>query len=198
MAYPFLWLIARIVPVASRQRWLEEWRAEVAHGHRTMVFGAVADAWAMRRLRMPDRGTRRRGGVFHGFSQDIRYASRGLAAARGFTFAVAASLAVGIAATSSALAFLHALTFRTLPGAVEQDRLARVIVNRSCGWNGCWIDSTTLEDYDILRTSLPALESLSAKVNAQVAVRVDGQAHALAGELVSANYFAVLGSQPAV
>lgn len=198
MAHAFLWLVARIVPSSSRGRWLEEWRAEVAHGRRTMIFGSVPDAWAVRRHTRAAHQTHRGNGIFHGFPQDARYAARGLAGAPGFTFAVAASLAVGIAATSSAFGFLHSLTFRALPGAVEQDRLARVIVNRSCGWDGCWIASSTLEDYDILRTSLPTLEALSAKVHAQVAVRVDGQAHALAGELVSANYFAVLGVKPAL
>ena len=193
-----LTLVSLLVPRDARSRWLEEWRAELAHGRWTMVFGAVPDAWALRRLPNADRETRRRSGVFHALPQDVRYAARGLVAARGFTFAVAASLAVGIAATSSAFAFLHSLTFRTLPGAVEQERLARVTVNRSCGWDGCYIDSTTLEDYEILRSSLPSLDSLSAKVHAQVAVRVDGQAHALAGELVSTNYFSVLGGRPAV
>ena len=195
-----LGLISLLVPRLSRGRWLEEWRAELAHARWTMLLGAPRDAWALRR----SEGISRTPAcalcfpLWHAFPQDLRYAARGLAAARGFTFAVVASLAVGIAATSSAFGFLHALTFRPLPGAVEQERLVRVKVNRSCGWNGCWIDSTTLEDYDILRTSLPALESLSAKAYAQVAVRVEGQAHALAGELVSPNYFAVLGARPAL
>jgi hypothetical protein len=42
-----LWLIARIVPPSVRGRWLEEWRAELAHGRWTMVFGALPDAWAL-------------------------------------------------------------------------------------------------------------------------------------------------------
>ena len=198
MAHLFLWLVARIVPASSRGRWLEEWRAELRHGRWTMVFGALPDARVVRQNAKAQRATGRRTGTFHGFTQDVRYAARGLAGSRGFTFAVAASLAVGIAATSSAFAFLHALTFRTLPGVTDQDRLARVTVNRSCGWNGCWIDSTPLEDFDILRGSLPALEALSARVAAQVAVRIDGRAHALAGELVSTNYFDVLGVRPAL
>ncbi len=97
-----LWLIARLVPPRARQRWLEEWRAELAHGHWTMVFGALPDAWALRRLSLlpPEGGRTSSLGPFHA---DLRYAARGLAPARGFTFAVAASLAVGIAVAGGAL-----------------------------------------------------------------------------------------------
>jgi membrane protein DedA with SNARE-associated domain len=67
----FLWVVARIVPGASRGRWIEEWRAELAHGRRSMVAGSLPDAWALRRLR----GNRpaRREPLFHAFLQDIRY-----------------------------------------------------------------------------------------------------------------------------
>ena len=191
-------LISLWVPRRVRGQWLEEWRAELAHGRWSMVAGALPDAWAVRKHAATTPMTGARTGLFHGFTQDVRYAARGLAGSRGFTFAVAASLAVGIAATSSAFAFLHALTFRTMPGVVDQDRLARITVNRSCGWDGCWIDSTPLEDLDILRGSLPSLEALSARVATQVAVRIDGRAHALAGELVTTNYFDVLGVRPAI
>jgi ABC-type sulfate transport system permease subunit len=113
-------LLSLLVPGSERPRWREEWRAELQHGRWTMLFGAVADAWTMRRLAAADLVKGSRPGSFHAFPQDIRYAARGLAAARGFTFAVAASLAVGIAATSSAFAFLHALTFRTIPGVTGE------------------------------------------------------------------------------
>ena len=190
-------LISLVVPRSARARWIEEWRAELAHGRWTMLFGALPDAWALRKL-PAEAGRTNRPGLFHAFPQDLRYAARGLASARGFTFAVAASLAVGIAATSSAFAFLHSLTFRVIPGVTGQERLARVTVNRSCGWEGCWLSSSTLEDYDILRGSLPALDALAARTYAQVAVRIGSDAHALAGELVSANYFDVLGARLAL
>jgi predicted permease len=73
-----------------------------------------------------------------------------------------------------------------------------VTVNRSCGWQGCWISSSTLEDYELLRGSLPAFEDLSARTFAQVAIRIGGDAHALAGELVSPNYFDLLGVRPGI
>jgi hypothetical protein len=50
LLHTLLWLIARIVPAHTRRRWLEEWRAELLHGRRTMIAGALPDAWALRRL----------------------------------------------------------------------------------------------------------------------------------------------------
>jgi predicted permease len=204
MAHAFLRLIAWIVPAASRRRWLEEWRAELAHGRWTMVFGAPRDALTLRsqsarsRLAAP---VFPRASVFplwHAFPQDIRYALRGLFAARLFALSVVASLAVGIASTSAAFGFLHTLMFRGIPGAAEEDRLVRLTINRGCGWGGCWIDSSTPEDYEVLRGSLPSLEVVSAEASAQVAVRIGAEAHSLGATIVSANYFDVLGVRPPI
>ena len=180
-------VISLIVPVSSRERWREEWGAELRHGGWRMLPGALPDAIAMRRLQ------RDAARPFHGFSQDVRYAVRGLFAARLFTLSVIASLAVGIASTSAAFGFVHTLLFRGIPGAVDEDRLVRLTINRGCGWPGCWIDSSTPQDYAVLRGSLPSLEAVSAEASAEVAVRIGTRAHSLGAAIVSANYFDVLG-----
>jgi predicted permease len=209
-------LISLFVPRDARARWVEEWRAELRHGRWTMVFGALPDAWALRRLSLlppkggshmtsqagaaplPPLGGRKHGGPFHAFPQDVRYAVRGLFAARLFTLSVVASLGVGIASTSAAFGFLHTLMFRGIPGAAEEDRLVRLTINRGCGWPGCWIDSSTPEDYEVLRGALPSLDAVSAEASAQVAVRIGTEAHSLGATIVSANYFDVLGVRPAI
>ena len=198
-------VISLIVPVSSRERWREEWGAELRHGGWRMLPGALPDAIAMRRLQRDaaaarSRQRRRSSGrrIFHGFSQDVRYAVRGLFAARLFTLSVIASLAVGIASTSAAFGFVHTLMFRGIPGAVDEDRLVRLTINRGCGWPGCWIDSSTPEDYKVLRGSLPSLHAVSAEASAQVAVRIATDAHSLGAAIVSANYFDVLGVRLAI
>lgn len=202
---PLLVLISLLVPRAARARWREEWRAELAHGRWTMIFGALPDALAMRRI-PPDLGSGRSGRSgragggrpFHGLTQDVRYAVRGLFAARLFTLSVVASVAVGIASTSAAFGFLHALLFQGIPGAVEQDRLVHLTIARGCGWPGCWVRSSTPEDYDVLRGSIPSLDGVSAQASAQVAVRIGSESHSLGAAIVSVNYFDVLGVQPAM
>lgn len=193
-------VISLIVPVSSRERWREEWNAELRHGGWRMLPGSLPDALAMRRLQCHAAAarSRQRRHLFHGFTQDVRYAVRGLFAARLFTFSVIASLAVGIASTSAAFGFVHTLMFRGIPGAVDEDRLLRLTINRGCGWPGCWIDSSTPEDYEVLRGSLPSLNAVSAEAPAQIAVRIGTQAHSLGAAIVSANYFDVLGVRLAV
>ena len=191
-----LWLVARLVPAETRGRWLEEWRAELGHGRRSMILGTLPDAWALRRhgrARRPSGGS-----PFHGFSQDLRYGLRGLIAAPLFTASVVASLAIGIASTSAAFGFLHSIMFRGFPGVSDQDRLVRLYVNRGCGWPGCWISTSTSEDYEVLRTSIPSLEAVSAEVSTHVAVGVGAEAHSLRAAVVSANYFDVLRVRPAL
>jgi predicted permease len=170
-----------------------------------MLPGALPDAMAMRRLqrdaaaaRAGQRSRSAGGRIVHGLSQDLRYAVRGLFAARLFTLSVIASLAVGIASTSAAFGFVHTLMFRSIPGAVNEDRLVRFTINRGCGWPGCWIDSSTPEDYEVLRGSLPSLDAVSAEASALVAVRIATHVHSLGAAVVSANYFDVLGVRLAV
>src|SRR5687768_17628640 len=102
----FLWLIARLVPASSRQRWLEEWRAELVHARWTMVLGAPADAWALR-----SHSSRRGPGArpFRGISQDLRYALRGMLASPGFVLGVILSLSVGIGANIVGFSFINAV-----------------------------------------------------------------------------------------
>ena len=194
-----LWTLSRIVPFPLRERWLEEWRAEMQHGGRRMIVGALPDAWTMKRLaRASSRAIRRRPSPFHAFDQDVRYALRGLLGARIFTLSVVASLAVGIAATSAAFVVLHAAAFRSASGVTQQDRLAQVALNRGCGPGCARISNSTPEDYEILRGSLPAVDALSARTSAQVAIRIGNDAYAVLGEVVSTNYFDVIGVRPSL
>lgn len=183
-----LWLIAWIVPAPSRARWLEEWRAELAHGRWTMVFGAPADAWALR-------GTRAsRTRLLQGLPEDLRYAGRSLVKAPGFALSVVGSLALGVAAMIAAFTFVNALMFRPYPGVVDQDGLVRIALTRSCGTPGCAIYTSTLDDYRAFRQGMSGtLEDLAVQTAGPVAVRIGGRAHSVRAAMVSENYFEVLG-----
>jgi predicted permease len=205
----FLWLIARIVPASSRRRWLEEWRAELAHGRWTMVFGALPDAWALRRLPpkggshesfqerpqwLPPLGGRTSSpGLFHAFPQDVRHALRGLMKSPGFTFAAIASLSIGIAANTVAFSVLNALVFRPFPAVHDQDSLVRVMLVRVQGRTGL-IDAT-FDQYAALREA-ETLSGIAALHETTLAIgRVATPAN-VPGAIVTANYFDVLGAQP--
>ena len=190
-----LWLLALLVPRSKRPRWREEWRAELLHGKRRMILGALPDAWAMRRLasgsRLPAAGSRRRR-PFHALDQDLRYAARTLMATPGFVLAMLLSLSIGIGANTTAFSFVNAVVFRPFPGVDRQHDLVRVSIgtDTSRGF-------TPAGDYDTLRSGVSALGDLSAHTEATFALLTPGGASFAEGALVSSNYFAVLGVRPA-
>ena len=193
MARAFLWLIARIVPASSRQRWFEEWRAELAHARWTMALGAPVDAWALRRT------GGRRAGLLHGLPEDLRYSLRSLVKSPAFGLAVIGSLAVGVAAMIAAFTFVNALMFRPYPGIIEQDRLVRITLTRSCGSPGCATYTSTVDDYHVFRDGMSrTLDGLALQTSDAIAVTIGGRAHSIRAALVSENYFDVLGVRPAM
>lgn len=200
-------LISLLVPRTVRGRWLEEWRAEVAHGRWTMVLGAPRDAWALRRSEGISRAAMSpRASVFplcfrlwlplcfplwHAFPQDLRYALRGLLKAPGFTIAAVASLSIGIAVNTAAFSVLNALVFRSFISVHDQESLVRVLLVREQGLLGA-----TLDQYLELKgtTSVPAISALHETT---LAIGRVASPTTVPGALVSANYFDVLGVRPA-
>lgn len=71
--------------------------------------------------------------MLDGLGRDVRQGLRALQHARGFTLAVVASLAIGMAVTIAAFAFLNALLFRPFPGVAQQEQLVRISVSQNCG-----------------------------------------------------------------
>jgi predicted permease len=206
-----LWLIARIVPAHTRRRWLEEWRAELRHGRRTMIAGALPDAWALRRLPpkggshetfqtgtgwLPPSGGRTSSlSPFHAFPQDIRYALRGLLAAPGFVLGVVLSLSIGIGANVVAFSFINAAVFRPFPGVDKQHELVRISAGIKRERFTQFPDYTEFS-LDTARQGLTTMRSVSGFRSSRFAVMVGDRAWAVPGGLVSSNYFEVLGVRP--
>jgi putative ABC transport system permease protein len=134
--------------------------------------------------------------LFHAIDQDIRQAFRGFASGRSFTIAVAGSLALGIAATTTAFALVNAALFRPFPEIRAQEELVRITLGPR---QRVWIP-TTWEDYQVLRQGVAALDDLSLAHDARFVVAAEpGAAPQVTGGLVvSGNYFDVLGVQPAL
>ena len=134
--------------------------------------------------------------LLHGIGQDVRYVLRGFATGRSFTSAVAGSLAIGIAATTTAFALVNGVLFRPFPEIRAQEELVRITLGPR---QRVWI-RTTWEDYEILKRSVTALDDLSVAHDAMFAVAAapGGEPQVTGGLVVSGNYFDVLGVQPAV
>jgi putative ABC transport system permease protein len=138
--------------------------------------------------------------MINGFAQDFRYALRQLGKAPGFAAVAIVTLALGIGANTAIFSLLDQALLRTLP-VKETDRL--VVLQSVGSFNGN-TSSRTDENfyfsypmYRDLRDRNSVFSGLIATVWTQVGVQWRNQPELVAAELVSGNYFEVLGVQPA-
>lgn len=120
--------------------------------------------------------------------QELHHATRSLRRAPGVSLLIVATLATVIAATTSIFSLANALLLRPVAGQ-DPGRLVRVYANRASNpWYADYLEfrdrSTTLD--------------LAAFDQQTVSVRLDDQTQAAFGELVTANYFTVVGIPAAV
>ena len=137
-----------------------------------------------------------------GLIQDLRYASRQLRRAPWFALTAMLTLALGIGANTAMFSLLDQALLRSLPVSHPKE----LVVLRGTGdaWEGSSSDWGGGVDADFsypmyrdLRTLDGAFQGMLATVPAQVNLRAADRARMLDVELVSGNYFDVLGVVPA-
>jgi predicted permease len=133
--------------------------------------------------------------------QDIRFGLRTLAKNPGFTLVAILTLALGIGANAAIFSLTDQVLLRLLP----VERPQELVVLRSPGKNHgrTWNDiegghSFSYPMYKDLRDRNEVFAGLLARFHVQVSVAGQGQSQLAEGELVSGNYFQVLGVQPAL
>ncbi len=120
---------------------------------------------------------------------DLRYGLRMMARNRAFTAVAVLTLAVGIGATATAFTWINGVMLQPLGGVAEPGRL---VVLESLTPNGEWVPNS-YPDFRDFRDRLKLLDGIA--VTRPVAFSVGNEDHAdrVWGELVSGNFFAVLG-----
>ena len=127
--------------------------------------------------------------------QDVRYAARLLRRNPLFTLTAALSLAIGIGANTTVFTVANALLFRAPAGVAEPDRL--VDIGRS--QDGVGFDNNSYPNYLDVRQRVTMLDGVYAYrlgAEAMSLGNADG-AERIFGNVVSTNYFTVLGARPA-
>ena len=125
--------------------------------------------------------------------QDLRYAIRQLRHAPGFTLAAVLTLALGIAALATVFTWIKAVMFDPYPH-VSDPRSLRFVDATVRGSQGY---SVHYDQFEFLRDRDKSLENPAVFTITVFDLASPGAPpEALAGGLVSSNYFQLLGMQP--
>lgn len=129
------------------------------------------------------------------FVTDIRFALRQLRRNPGFATIIILTLAIGIGANTTIFSWTRAILLNPLPGAADPDR---VVALESITASGDWTPTSHL-DFRDLRDHSKLVQSMAATYPSALAVGMKGTDEDVErtwGEIVSGNYFDVLGIQP--
>jgi predicted permease len=195
------WLVraaSLLVPRADRAEWTEEWLAELealraarAAGVRRgdlpepilFTLGAIPHASLMRAQEW----------TVDSMIQDLRYAARLLARSPSFTAVAVVTLALGIGANGSIFSLVNALVLRPPAGIEQPDRLVQIA--RSYQTAPRW-DNWSVPSLRLIGEQADALEGVAGYWGQPFVIGRGTDAEAVIGQVVTGDYFGVLGARP--
>ena len=200
---PHLRLIAFvgvIVPRSLRADWRQEWEAELRYREALLAewdrldwrhkfdllwrsTSAFWDALWLQQLRWEDE-----------MFQDLRFGVRMLLKNPGFTLITVFTLALGIGANTAIFSFVNALLLRPLGGVAEPEGLVQVGRQHP---DKSYLSDSSYPDYLDYREQNTLMSSLAVMSPADFHLSTGQEAELVGGELVSGNYFDVLGVRAA-
>src|SRR5271154_6828985 len=126
--------------------------------------------------------------------QDLRYSLRIMFRDRAFTILAVLTLAIGIGASTTVFSWVDALLLRPLSGVASPDRLVAV---ETLTPNGAFVPNS-YPDYRDFRDHLKLVSGMAVTHPAAFSVGQQDHAERVWGELVSGNFFSVLGTRATV
>ncbi len=139
-------------------------------------------------------GTNRRTNMLADLWQDLRYGARVLMKQFGFTLVAVLTLALGIGANTAIFTVVNALLLRPLPYP-EAERLA--VVATTMRRDRVEVRATSYPDFVSWREQNTVFEQIAARTLAFFSLLGSSEPERVSGELVSANYFSLLGVRAA-
>ncbi len=127
--------------------------------------------------------------------QDLRHAVRTLRKSPGVSVVVIATVALGICAVATVFSIVDALLLKPLPGVARQSELVNV---HATAPDGSSFHSVSLETWRDLRAQNPALRDLAAFSSRIVSLSTGGEPLPAVAQIVTANFFPLLGARPAL
>ncbi len=192
-------LASLIVPRGRRGEWRAEWRGELDSldraecglpppqgglpGPLEFALGSFPHAlWTMKEEWTMD-----------GVLQDLKYATRILRRSPGFTVVAAMTLALGIGANASIFSLVNGLILRSPPGIREPERLVQIA--RSYEDAPRW-DNFSWPALNLIRREARSLSGVAGYQSQAFVLGRGLDVEQVVGELVTGDYFQVLGVQP--
>jgi predicted permease len=126
--------------------------------------------------------------------QDLRHTLRMMFRYRAFTTLTVFTLAVGIGANTTVFSWVDAMLLRPLSGVASPDRLAAV---ETLTPNGAFVPNS-YPDYRDFRDHLNLVSGIAVTHPAAFSVGQRDHAERVWGELVSGNFFSVLGTRATI
>ena len=126
---------------------------------------------------------------------DLRYAWRQVARSPGFAALAVVMLGLGIGATTTIFSVINALFLRPPAQVREPERLVAVYTS---DFSGPAYGTSSYPDYQDFAAGVPALAAVAASSPRPFSVAAGGESFRTLGEMVSDNYFEVLGVPLAV
>lgn len=136
--------------------------------------------------------------------QDLRLALRLFAKAPVFTLIAVLSLALGLGANTAIFSLVNAVLLKTLPVRQPEQLVSigsfhpKVRVVHGSFSPGMNNDAFSLPVYEALRDHTPALAGIAARSRSQVTIRLGETSERALAEVVSGNYFSMLGVRSAL
>ena len=136
------------------------------------------------------------------FLQDLRYALRQLTKAPAFTITALVTLALGIGANTAIYSLLDQVMLRSLPVQDPEQLVMFKATGSDRGrinaYGGSSEDYLSYPMYRDLRDKNSVFSGMAATDQVQIGVQWHNQPELVQAELVSGNYFDVLGVKPAI
>jgi predicted permease len=126
------------------------------------------------------------------FLADIRFALRWFVKSPGFTIVAVVSLAIGIGFNTALFTVVDAVLFRPLP-VVEPDRLVDVFTSVPGQTAAQRFGTSSYPDYSDLKSHNAVFDDMIAYSPMFAALSMGERSRLVLGEIVSGNYFRVLG-----